>query len=183
MTTWHLTWELDLTDGDHAALAPLLAGAFASSDLGGRSWHSERPEARIIGRDDTGRPVAHLAFLRRFVRVGDPDASARVRSVLVADCGLVCVDPAMRGTGLGRALLQETARVLAEVEVPFGFLTTGDELARYYATGGWQLTPTQRTLTIEHDESLQDWSEASMYLPLRGETFPEGVIVRDGYEV
>lgn len=183
MTTWHLTWELDLTEDDHAALAPLLARSFTSSDLGGRSWHSERPEARIIGRDDTGAPVAHLAFLRRFIRVQGSHPSEGARSVLVADCGLVCVEPALHGTGLGRDLLRETARVLAGVEVPFGFLTTGDSLARFYAVGGWQLTPTQRTLTIEHDESLQDWSEASMFLPLTETDFPHGVIRRDGYEV
>lgn len=178
MTMWRLTWELDLTTDDHAALATLLAAAFTGADLGGRSWHSERPEARIVGYDDDdgGRPVAHLAFLRRFVRVGGG-------AVLVADCGLVCVDPTLQGQGLGRALLQETARVLADVGVPFGFLTTGADRAGYYASGGWQLTPTQRTLTIEHDESVQDWREASMVLPLHGGEFPAGLIVRDGYEV
>ncbi len=178
MTSWRTVRETDLTASDHAALATLLARAFPSTDMRGRSWCSERPELRLIGTDDDdgGAPVAHLAVLRRFVRVGETE-------VLVADTGLVAVDPSRQGTGLGLALLAEGARVFADLAVPFGFLTTGADRAGFYERGGWRPTPTQLTRTIERDESLQVWTGPSLHLPLRGGVFPEGEIVRDGYEV
>ncbi|PWD51850.1 hypothetical protein C8046_15560 [Serinibacter arcticus] len=180
MTTWRLIWESDLTPSDHTALAAMLARAFSSSDLGGRSWASERPEGRVVGYDDGGAPVAHAAFLRRFVRVGTGE---RREQVLVADVGLVAVEPARQGSGLGRALLTELARVAAGLRVEAGLLTTGEGNVGFYATGGWERTPTQLTRTFEADGSEQVWTEATLHLPLSGRAFPAGEIVRDGYEV
>ncbi|TGO05694.1 GNAT family N-acetyltransferase [Serinibacter arcticus] len=176
MTTWRTVRETDLTAADHTALAGLLARAFPETDLRGRSWCSERPELRLVGTDDDGAPAAHLAVLRRFVRVGTAE-------VLVADTGLVAVDPSRQGTGLGLALLTEAARVLAGLGVPFGFLTTGHDREGFYSRGGWRRTPTQLTRTIERDESVQVWREASLHLPLGRGEFPSGEITRDGYEV
>jgi len=179
MTSWRTVRETDLTAADHTGLATLLARAFPETDLRGRSWCSERPELRLIGTaDDDGDevPVAHLAVLRRFVRVGEAE-------VLVADTGLVAVDPDRQGRGLGLALLAEATRVLTGLGVPFGLLTTGHDREGFYQRGGWRRTPTQLTRTIERDEGLQVWTGPSMHLPLADSTFPVGEIVRDGYEV
>lgn len=175
MTSWRTVRETDLTAADHTGLATLLARAFPETDLRGRSWCSERPELRLIGTE-AGAPVAHLAVLRRFVRVGATE-------VLVADTGLVAVDPDRQGRGLGLALLGEATRVIAGLGVPFGFLTTGHDREGFYERGGWRRTPTQLTRTLERDESLQVWTGPSMHLPLTGAAFPAGEIVRDGYEV
>ncbi|GMA30280.1 GNAT family N-acetyltransferase [Litorihabitans aurantiacus] len=183
MIAWHAVRETDLSTEEHTGLAALLARAFPDTDMCGRSWCSERPELRLIGTDagsdepdDTATPVAHLAVLRRFVRVGETD-------VLVADTGLVAVDPDRQGRGIGAQLLAEAAQVLGGLGVPHGFLTTGPDREAFYARGGWLRTPTQLTRTIERDESLQVWTGPSLHLPLGHAPFPAGEITRDGYEV
>src|SRR5690349_24043204 len=102
--SWARTWEDDLGGDDHAALGALLARCFPRSftPFGpGRSWSSARPELRLVGSVG-GRPVAHVALLRRFLQVGSGVDDV---PVLVGDVGLVAVDPDVRGTGLGAALL------------------------------------------------------------------------------
>lgn len=190
--TWRSRWEVDLTEAEHTAIAELAAAAFPRSDFGGRSWHSARPEGRLIGYDGD-RPVAHLAFLRRSVRVGGvpiggvPVGGAGTdawQHVPVADVGIVCVDPAAQGRGLGRELLGRAGALLATLGVPFGLLTTGEAERRFYAVGGWRATPTQVTRMIGRDERVETFTEATLYLPLtEREDFPVGEIVRDGYEV
>ena len=98
--SWGLTWENDVTVADHEAFGALLARCFPRSFTpfsSGRSWSSARPELRVVARAD-GRPVAHLAVLRRFLRVEG-------RDMVVGDVGLVAVDPAWQGSDLGAQLL------------------------------------------------------------------------------
>ena len=103
--SWGSTWENDVTAAEHEALGALLARCFPRSftPFGpGRSWSSARPELRVVAHAD-GRPVAHVAVLRRFLQV---DGAA----VLVGDVGLVAVDPARQGSGLGAQLLARVPR-------------------------------------------------------------------------
>lgn len=83
---------------------------------GDRSWSGARPEGRVIGYDGT-RPIAHLGFLRRMVRI-----DGGVASFLVGDVGLVGVEPECQGSGHGRHLLTESATVFGDLELPFGFV-------------------------------------------------------------
>jgi nodulation protein A len=177
--SWVSTWEDDLGDDDHAVLGTLLARCFPRSRTPfgpGRSWSSARPELRLVGSVD-GRPVAHLAVLRRFLRVGEV-------SVLVGDVGLVAVDPDAKGGGRGAALLARCSAVLRELDLPFGFLTCGAHVAGFYATGGWVRIPGP-TRMVRADGRVQVYGGVSMVLPVgRGiGEWPVGRVDRNGWEV
>ena len=176
---WVTTWEDDLTDDDHVALGALLARCFPRSftPFGpGRSWSSARPELRVVARHD-GLPVAHVAVLRRFLQV---DGAA----VLVGDVGLVVVDPDRQGSGLGATLLARCRAMLALLELPFGFLTCGEHVAGFYATGGWERVPGP-TRMVRADGRVQVYGGVSMVLPVRRgiEEWPAGRVDRNGWEV
>ncbi|MCO1655927.1 GNAT family N-acetyltransferase [Pseudonocardia humida] len=178
---WSLTWEDDLDAGAHAELAGLLRRCFPRSRRldGSRSWASARPEVRLVGRRD-GRAVAHIAVLRRYLRVAGDD-----RDLLVGDVGLVGVDPDQQGRGTGRLLLVELAGVLDGWALPFGFLTTSDDLTGFYAAGGWARVPA-RTRMIEPDGRVEVYGGPSMVLPVRSPMadWPAADVVdRNGYEV
>lgn len=174
---WTVQWEDDVDD--HAAIAALLARAFPRSRAlvgGARSWSTARPELRLIGRAD-GQPVAHLGVLRRFVQV---DGQAQ----LVGDVGLVAVDPVRQGSGLGAALLAGTRTTLAELDLPFGFLTCGEPVASFYSRGGWVRVPGP-TRMIRADGRVQVYGGVSMVLPVCAplSAWPVGRIDRNGLEV
>ncbi len=130
---WTSVWEDDVVD--HAELAVVLARAFPHAGrIGGeQSWSSARPELRLVGRAD-GRVVAHAAVLRRFLQIDG-------RAQLVGDVGLVAVDPARHGSGLGAALLVRVREALCGLGMPFGFLTCGERVAGFYGRGGWSRVP------------------------------------------
>jgi nodulation protein A len=177
--SWALTWENDVTVAEHEALGALLARCFPRSftPFGpGRSWSSARPELRIVTRSG-GRPVAHLAVLRRFLQVGH-------RAVLVGDVGLVAVDPALQGTGVGAQLLARGRATLDGLELPFGFLTCGEHVAGFYATAGWVPVPGP-TRMVRADGRVQVYGGVSMVLPVRADigAWPAGAVDRNGWEV
>lgn len=149
---WMSVWEDDVDD--HAPLGDLLARAFPRTRaIGGRqSWSSARPELRLLGRAD-GQVVAHAAVLRRFLQVDG-------RAQLVGDVGLVAVDPARHGTGLGAALLVQVREALCGLGMPFGFLTCGEQVAGFYARGGWARVPGP-TRMIRADGRLQVYGGVS----------------------
>ena len=160
------------------SLAALLAQAFPRTRrIGGeQSWSSARPELRLVGRAD-GQVVAHAAVLRRFLQIEG-------RAQLVGDVGLVAVDPARHGTGLGAALLTQVRAALCELGVPFGFLTCGEQVAGFYARGGWARVPGP-TRMIRADGQIQVYGGASMVLELATplDAWPVGQIDRNGWEV
>ncbi len=174
---WTSVWEDDVAD--HAELAALLARAFPRSRTpfgGGRSWSSARPELRVVGRHD-GQVVAHTAVVRRFLQVDG-------RAQLVGDVGLVAVDPERQGTGLGIALLAQTREALCGLGMPFGFLTCGEQVAGFYARGGWTRVPGP-TRMIRADGRIQVYGGVSMVLALATpiDAWPSGRIDRNGWEV
>ena len=177
--SWVRTWEDDLDDADHAALGALLARCFPRSftPFGpGRSWSSARPELRLVGSTG-GRPVAHVAVLRRFVQVGG-------LSVLVGDVGLVAVDPDAQRSGVGAALLARCRALVDELDLPFGFLTCGEHVAGFYASAGWTRIPGP-TRMVRADGRVQVYGGVSMVLPVRRkiEEWPAGRVDRNGWEV
>jgi nodulation protein A len=146
---------------------------------GARSWSSGRPELRLVGRSD-GRAVAHVGVLRRFLRVAERSAS-----VLVGDVGLVAVDPDVQGRGFGAQLLGRTASTLHDLELPFGYLTCGDQVAPFYATAGW-MRMDGGTRMVRADGRVQVYGGASMVLPVHAplHEWPAGCLVdRNGLEI
>jgi nodulation protein A len=177
--TWAWTWEDDLGDDDHAALGALLARCFRRSRTPfgpGRSWSSARPELRLVGSAD-GEPVAHLAVLRRFLEVGD-------LPVVVGDVGLVGVDPDVQGSGVGAALLARCRDRLHGLDLPFGYLTCGEQVAGFYASGGW-IRIAGPTRMVRADGRVQVYGGVSMVLPVRRgiDEWPAGRVDRNGWEV
>jgi nodulation protein A len=179
---WTLRWEADLSDDEHRALAALFARYYpkdASVFTGAHSWFSARPEGRLIG-SHAGRPVAHLAFVRRMLRL----ESGRFQ--LVGDVGLVGVDPDFQGSGLGRELLATAADTLRALDLPFGFLTCAPELVGFYTGGGWHRVGGAQTRMLGRDQRPETFTGPAMVLPVRA-TFAEWpagqTIIRDGAEV
>lgn len=179
---WILRWEADLTADDHTALAALFTRYYPDDHAtftGARSWMGARPEARVIGYD-RGRPVAHLGFVRRMLRL---ESGA---SQLVGDVGLVGVDPSYQGTGLGRRLLAEATAALTGQGLPFGFLTCAPELVPFYTGGGWRQSPGQITRMIDTRLRPETFTGPAMVLPVTSPfaDWPAGqTIIRDGLEV
>jgi nodulation protein A len=176
---WSSSWEDDLVGHEHEALAGLLRRCFPRSRAGfdgASSWASARPELRVVGYEGE-RPVAHLGVLRRFVQVGD---SAQ----LVGDVGLVAVDPDRQGSGLGAELLDRGAAALRGLDLPFGFLTCGEQVAGFYAAGGW-VRVANPVRMIRRDGRVQVYGGVAMVLPVHPGTaaWPAGRVDRNGYEV
>ena len=179
---WTLRWEADLTEPDHTALAALFSRYFPEDHAtftGARSWMGARPEARVIGYDGD-RPVAHIGFVRRMLRLESGG------SQLVGDVGLVGVDPGYQGMGLGRKLLAETTLALNAQELPFGFLTCAPELVPFYSAGGWRQAVGLTTRMIDTRMRPETFTGPAMVLPVRASfaDWPIGqTVVRDGLEV
>ncbi len=174
---WTSVWEDDVED--HEGITALLARAFPHSRTpfaGVRSWSSARPELRLLGVAD-GRPVAHVAVLRRFLQI---DGRAQV----VGDVGLVAVDPGLHGTGLGAELLVRARAALAGLEMPFGFLTCGEQVAGFYARGGWSRIEGP-TRMVRADGRVQVYGGVSMVLAVSTplDEWPCGQIDRNGLEL
>jgi nodulation protein A len=179
---WTLRWEADLAEPDHTALAALFARYYpddAAAFTGAHSWYSARPEGRVIGYLGE-RPVAHVGFIRRMLRLESGG------SQLVGDVGLVGVDPEFQGTGLGGRLLTETAATLRGLDLPFGFLTCAPELVGFYTRGGWQQAVGRVTRMIDVHLRQETFTGPAMVLPVTA-TFAEWpaerTLIRDGAEV
>lgn len=179
---WSVRWEADLAAEDHAALAALFARYYPDEHTvftGTRSWMGARPEARVIGYD-RGRPIAHLGFVRRMLRLESGG------SQLVGDVGLVGVDPDYQGAGLGRQLLAQAAEALRGQGLPFGFLTCAPAVVPFYVSGGWQQSLGQVTRMIDIGLRRQTYTGPAMVLPVTApfSDWPIGqTLIRDGLEV
>ena len=178
-STWTRRWETSLTGEEHADLTGVLTRAFprTAAFRTGRSWAGARPELRIVVVRD-GQPVAHAALIRRFLRL--PDDAV----LLVGDVGLVAVDPDRQGLGLGGALMSAVATTLVDLELPYGFLTCGDDVRPFYRRFGWHpVEEPLRTIDIHH--RVEDDRHSGMVLPaLRSLVeWPRVPLVRDGQEI
>lgn len=168
-----------MTAAEHDELGALLARCFVRSRTPfgpGRSWSSALPELRVVARSG-GRPVAHLAVLRRFLQVDG-------RAVLAGDVGLVAVDPALQGGGVGAELLAQGRAALDGLELPFGYLTCGEQVAGFYESGGWVRVPGP-TRMVRAGGRVQVYGGVSMVLPVRVgiDGWPVGQVDRNGLEV
>lgn len=181
--TWSVSWETELDDAEHPALAGLLARAYpheAHRFGAGWTWTGARPELRVVARR-TGVPVAHAGIIRRFLRALPDEGPAR--EVLVGDVGLVAVDPDQHGRGLGRALLARVVETLVGLDTPFGFLTCGPDVEGFYRAAGWTRLDdvAVRTITLDH-RGVTDHDPAMVHAAGRPlADWPAGrTVARDG---
>lgn len=180
---WKLQWEADLAPVVHGSLHELLTDVYpdhAQSFRGGRSWSGARPEGRVVGYADN-RPIAHLGFIRRTLRLEGSDDT-----LFVGDVGLVGVAPDLRQRGVGLELLAETTMVFRLLRLPWGLLTCREEVMPFYERGGWHRMPGQATRKIDNDGEPELDVGSAMVLPLGGslDGWPhQATVVRDGLEV
>jgi nodulation protein A len=177
---WSTPWEDDISGAQHEALAELLRRCFPGSRAGfagATSWASARPELRIVAMEGE-RPVAHLGILRRFLQVGGT-------AQLVGDVGLVAVDPQRRGRRLGAELLDRAAATLHDLDLPFGFLTCGEQVAGFYAAGHW-VRVANPVRMVRADGRVQVYGGVAMALPVHAgmdDWLVGGRVDRNGYEL
>ena len=180
---WVQLWETDVSAEQHQALSRLLARVYPDHGrtfADGRDWSGARPEGRVVGLLGD-RPVAHLGFLRRTLRLDDGDDS-----LLCADVGLVGVDPDVQGTGLGLRLLAQAREVLERLALPYGFLTCRPAVVPFYERAGWVRVHGQVTRMLDPDSRPELNTGPALVLlvlaPLAA--WPSGrTVVRDGLEV
>ena len=177
---WSTHWEDDLADDEHdgagraaAALLPAVAGR-----LPGRRELGQRPP-----RAAAGRPGRAAGRSRTWPCCAG-SCSSRPGAQLVGDVGLVGVDPDRRGTGLGAELLARTAAALHALDLPFGFLTCGEQVAGFYAAAGW-VRVANPVRMIRRDRRVQVYGGVAMALPVRAgmDAWPAGRMDRNGYEL
>lgn len=160
---WTVHWEGEITSGEHKAFAGLLAGIYPKHHklfIDTHSWYGARPELRVVGYIGD-HPVAHLGILRRFVHVSNTNTD-----ILVGDVGLVGVDPALQGKGVGKLLLEQTAQTLNNLELPFGFITCKRELVPFYRAGGWLYVEGQTTRMIDREQQPFTSNSSVVVLPV-----------------
>ncbi|WP_241990750.1 GNAT family N-acetyltransferase [Cryobacterium gelidum] len=179
---WTLRWEADLSRDEHDALATLLSCIYPehhATFAEGRSWSGARPEGRVIGYSED-RPVAHLGFIRRTLRINEDS------SLLVGDVGLVGVEPSLHGSGIGLRLLEEASTSFHNLALPFGFLTCRPSVVPFYERGGWKELPGQATRMIDNDLQPETYTGPALALPVLASMseWPSGqTVIRDGLEV
>jgi aminoglycoside 2'-N-acetyltransferase I len=138
----------------HADLAPWLADLrrlFDAEYLAEHGpWDPDLPYGyapaghHVLGLRD-GTVVGHVGLQRRTIGVGRSD-------VVVAGVGGVLVAAGCRGSGVGRALLDEAAEVARDrVGADVGYLGCREEVVPFYRSCGWS-----RIVVREHSASRLD---------------------------
>jgi len=147
MTSVDLRWTTELSAVDYAEMAVLFDSEYAG-DWG--PWNPKqgygyaRGELHCLGRDG-GELVGYAASARRFVGVGRSE-------VVVAGIGGVLTGAAVRGRGVGRALLsvlQDAMRGSAIAD--FGILGCREEVVPFYQSCGFTLVESVIRDVSPHD--------------------------------
>ncbi|ADV66459.1 GNAT family N-acetyltransferase [Deinococcus maricopensis] len=156
-----LTHAADITPEQEGRFRALLMAAYPQfADFwAGTSFWGGPADARLWLSAPDGEVLAHLGFGRRTVRVGRED-------VRVAGVGAVATHPAHRGRGYGARLLRTLPHAAPDVD--FAFLECREEVAPFYASGGFVRVPNS-TWSLDPDEGM--WVERAgspvMVLPVR----------------
>ncbi len=119
--------------------------------------------------------VGHVGLLTRPITVGGAP-------LLAAGVGAVIVEPAWRGRGLGRAMLQEArAFMQAQTRAAFGLLICEDHRLTFYEALGWQEVPGPMTFTDWCGQPSRVGRHHILILPLQeGARWPGGIIDQRG---
>jgi aminoglycoside 2'-N-acetyltransferase I len=116
----------DLSARDRAAIRSLLDAAYGG-DFSDHDWTHACGGAHLIV-EAGGDPVAHASVVARTVDVaGRPLRAGYVEAV--------AVQPALRGTGIGSAVMRTAGELIAR-DFELGVLSTGEW--RFYERLGWE---------------------------------------------
>lgn len=154
---------ISVIDGQYRAVFPNVgADGF---DENGLLWSGG--EYRVLAFvDDTWGAIAEI--LPRTIDVGG-------QAVRVGGVGGVMTLPHLRGQGLGKAVMGETARVICEVlACDAGMLFCSDENVPFYAQLGWQ--PLQAPVTHYQQGRSFTFDSNAMVRPCAGFAWPAGAV-------
>lgn len=161
--------ETRLTPTDEAKINRLLERAF-QEDFGGRSYHQQRHNLRLIAREGdiiTG----HMALCYRSIRMGDA-------LVKIMGLGDVATDPDYQGQGIASALMTEAIAEARASAADF-FLLFG--VRPIYAGRGFRAAPNAiKHVAMYHahtdDVRVQD-DPYLMVMELKGITWDDTAVV------
>jgi nodulation protein A len=126
--------ENALTPEQDSAIRALLVESFPAEDADffrASSFWGPRPTHRLWLEDADSALVAHLDLEIRTIQAGEDE-------VIVAGVGEVATKPDLQGQGLGRRLMAELLSRLSDpLQVDFGMLQCGNQVAGFYRATGW----------------------------------------------
>jgi len=139
-----------------------------------RAWHGCAPAYTVVV-EEGGGVIAHAGVVDRTITVGE----CSLRTTGVQN---VFVVPPLRGTGLSR---QVTDAAIGEAErrgFEIGLLFCRDELVPLYARSGWRHLQGRPVMRIDPGgrEVLKNDGRTTMYYPIGGRAFPDGLIHLNG---
>ncbi len=134
--------EIDLTPTDEDRIHTLLVRAF-DEDFGGRSFHQQRHNFRLILRDGD-QIIGHMALCYRAIRMGQ-------KLVPIMGLAEVATDPDHRGKGIASALMTDAIAAARASQATFFLLFGGQPL---YAGRGFRSVPN----TVKHTTHYHAWT-------------------------
>ena len=133
-----------------------------------RQWHNLPPIFTVLGFDETGKLIGHVAVV---VRAITTTWNFRYH---VASIQGVCVADEHRKYGLAKRMLDIALKEAADREFSFAILYCKEPLVGFYMSQGWKLAEDNVVMRNEHDLPVSMRSNCPMYCELGNETFPEG---------
>ena len=161
--------EMRLTDRDDTRVGLLLDHSFGA-DYAGRSYHQQRPNARLIVRQ-SARIIGHMAISLRAIRMGEQLAQ-------VAGLAEVATDPSHRGKGIATTLMKAAIAEVKQGTAAFFALFGNQPL---YAASGFvskrnklKFVPIIDARTGEITETAK---QGLMVLPMSDLAWSDGAII------
>ena len=145
------------------------ARAAQTIELGRQHIGEPGPAPRSIVAVEDGRVVAHAAIFPRVIGTERGD-------ILIGGLARVCTDAAMRGRGLGQAVVREAFRLVDAGEFEFSLFQTTPSVRPFYVKLG--CVPVENRIinrSAEDPAANPFWHEVVMRYPA-GEGWPAGTI-------
>lgn len=154
------------------SLRNLLVACFTGTPIfRERRFYHEVPAHRWLIRGQNGEVVAHVAAHEKRVFAGG-------EAIPIGGIAEVCVDPAYRGQGYVRGLLEEAHSLLRAKGMPFSVLF-GE--SRIYSSSGYVTVKNlYRDFPEESGGVVRRATDWAMVLPLAGGIWPEGEVYLPG---
>jgi predicted N-acetyltransferase YhbS len=150
----------NVTVEDRASQQLAFGRSFSGSD-------GQAPRSYVVR--DSERVIAHALIFPRTIltTAGDMTIAALAR---------VCSDPALRGRGLGEAVVQAAFAPVDAGDFPFSFYQTSHNVRPFYERLGAVLTDNPVINSLAEDpQAYPFWDEVAMRYPATGD-WPAGTI-------